>query len=53
MKAEQGVIKAQVEGTATSGCEGLGVIGAITSEGRLTLCDIEHELEGEGGFAGA
>ncbi|GHO55138.1 hypothetical protein KSB_36130 [Ktedonobacter robiniae] len=47
------MIKAEVEGTAASGFEGLGVIVILASEGRLTLRDIEHELEGERGLAGA
>lgn len=47
MKAEQRVIEAEVEGTAASGFEGLGVIASLASEGRLTLRDIKHELESE------
>ncbi|GHO74312.1 hypothetical protein KSD_20830 [Ktedonobacter sp. SOSP1-85] len=47
------MIEAQVEGAATGGGKGLRVGVILASEGRLALCDIEHELEGEGGLAGA
>ncbi|GHO67460.1 hypothetical protein KSC_063520 [Ktedonobacter sp. SOSP1-52] len=46
------MIEAEIEGMAASGFEGLGVITSLASEGRLTLRDIKHELEGERGLSG-